>query len=62
MARIRVLTKDEVAPHVRTLLEEAERAFGEPLVSTGIQAYCPLSSKPAARWVRLQHAAARCPR
>ncbi len=41
MARIGPLTKDEVAPHVRTMLEQAERAFGEPLVSSGIQAYCP---------------------
>ncbi len=41
MARIRPLTRDEVAPHVRSMLEQAERAFGEPLVSSGIQAYCP---------------------
>jgi hypothetical protein len=41
VARIRPLTKDEVAPQVRTMLEQAEGAFGEPLISTGIQAYCP---------------------
>jgi alkylhydroperoxidase family enzyme len=41
MARIRPLTSDEVGPSVRTALEQAARAFGEPLVSSGIQAYCP---------------------
>jgi hypothetical protein len=41
MPRIRPLTKDEVNPDVRVMLEQAERAFGEPLVSSGIQAYCP---------------------
>ncbi len=41
MPRVRPLTKDEVAPPVRALLEQAERAFGEPLIPTGIQAYCP---------------------
>jgi alkylhydroperoxidase family enzyme len=41
MARIRPLTRDEVSAHVRSMLEQAERAFGEPLVSSGIQAYCP---------------------
>jgi hypothetical protein len=41
MARIRPLSIDEVEPHVRTLLEQSARAFGEPLVSSGIQAYCP---------------------
>ncbi|MBI4499286.1 MAG: hypothetical protein HY689_15470 [Chloroflexi bacterium] len=39
--RIRPLTKDDVAPEVRRLLEQAERAFGQPLASTGIQAYAP---------------------
>jgi alkylhydroperoxidase family enzyme len=41
MPRLRPLTKDEVRPEVRSILEQAERAFGEPLVPTGIQAYCP---------------------
>lgn len=41
MPRIRPLTKDEVAPEVRAMLEQAERAFGAPLNSSGIQAYCP---------------------
>ena len=41
MARIRPLTKDEVAPEVRQALEQAERAFGVPLIPTGIQAYSP---------------------
>lgn len=41
MARIRPLTSDEVEPPVRTALEQAARAFGEPLVSSGIQAHCP---------------------
>lgn len=41
MARIRPLTSAEVKAPVRTALEQAARVFGEPLVSTGIQAYCP---------------------
>lgn len=41
MARLRPLTKDEVSPEVRTILEQAERAFGAPLTSVGIQAYSP---------------------
>ncbi len=41
MARIRPLTKDEVEGDVRTALEQSERAFGEPLVPTGIRAYSP---------------------
>lgn len=41
MPRIRPLTKDEVAPPVRAMLEQSERAFGQPLNSAGIQAYCP---------------------
>ena len=41
MPRIRPLTKDEVGPEQRVLLERAERAFGEPLAPSGIQAYCP---------------------
>ncbi len=39
MPRIRPLTKDEVGPEARALMEQSERAFGEPLVPTGIQAY-----------------------
>jgi hypothetical protein len=41
MPRLRPLTTDEVDPNVRTLLERAARAFGQPLASRGIQAYCP---------------------
>lgn len=41
MPRIRPLTKNEVAPEVRTMLAQAERAFGEPLIPPGIQAHCP---------------------
>ncbi len=41
MPRIRPLTKDEVAPAYRRLMEAAERAFGEPLIPTGLQAYSP---------------------
>ncbi|MGI8554171.1 MAG: hypothetical protein ACR2PL_25795 [Dehalococcoidia bacterium] len=41
MARIRPLSKDEVGPEERRLLEQSERFFGEPLVPTGIQAHCP---------------------
>ena len=41
MARLRPLTKDEVDPSVRRRLEAAERVFGQPLISTGIQAYAP---------------------
>jgi hypothetical protein len=41
MPRIRPLTKEEVAPEVRSLLEQAERAYGEPLIPSGIQAYTP---------------------
>ena len=41
MARIRPLTKDEVAPAARPILEQAERALGKPLIPSGIQAYCP---------------------
>jgi len=39
--RIRPLAKNEVAPDVRAILEQSERAFGQPLVSAGIQAHCP---------------------
>ncbi len=41
MSRVRPLTKDEVPSEVGALLEQAARAFGAPLVPTGIQAYCP---------------------
>jgi alkylhydroperoxidase family enzyme len=41
MARLRPLTKDEVSPEMRSALEQAERAFGEPLVPAGIRAYSP---------------------
>ncbi len=41
MARLRPLTKAEVAEPVRHWLEGAERAFGAPLISSGIQAYSP---------------------
>ncbi|HUX85760.1 MAG TPA: hypothetical protein VMW65_02055 [Chloroflexota bacterium] len=41
MPRIQPLSKHEVSPDVRAMLEQAERAFGEPLVSSGLQAYCP---------------------
>lgn len=41
MPRLRPLTKDEVSAAVRPLLEQAERAFGVPSTSAGIQAYCP---------------------
>jgi alkylhydroperoxidase family enzyme len=41
MARIRPLTKDEVSPEVRSVMERVEKAMGKPLISTGIQAYCP---------------------
>jgi len=41
MARIRPLRQDEVSPHVGAIVEQAARAFGEPLVSSGIQAYFP---------------------
>ncbi|MDE3075261.1 MAG: hypothetical protein KGJ86_07510, partial [Chloroflexota bacterium] len=41
LARIQPLTKDEVSPDVRERLERSESFFGEPLVSTGVQAHCP---------------------
>lgn len=41
MSRIRPLSKEEVGPDERAMLEKAERAFGEPLAPSGIQAYCP---------------------
>ncbi|MDE3111355.1 MAG: carboxymuconolactone decarboxylase family protein [Chloroflexota bacterium] len=41
MLRLRPLTKDEVPDAIRPMLEQAERAFGVPSASAGIQAYCP---------------------
>lgn len=41
MPRIRPLTKDEVGPDIRNAMEQAERAFGEPLIPSGIRAYSP---------------------
>ncbi|HTE86429.1 MAG TPA: hypothetical protein VK821_17045 [Dehalococcoidia bacterium] len=41
MPRIRPLTKDEVGPEIRPILEQAEKNFGALPGSTGIQAYCP---------------------
>ena len=41
MARLRPLTADDVAPEVGEILHRAARVFGQPLVSSGIQAYCP---------------------
>ncbi|RJQ09857.1 MAG: hypothetical protein C4558_05605 [Dehalococcoidia bacterium] len=41
MPRIRPLTKDEVSPELRTVLEAGERWLGQPPISTGIQAYAP---------------------
>ena len=41
MARLRPLSPREVSPEVARRLESSARVFGEPLVSTGIQAHCP---------------------
>ncbi|MCX6021301.1 MAG: hypothetical protein NTZ05_06160 [Chloroflexi bacterium] len=41
VVRIRPLTKDEVTPEIRQAMEQTERALGKPLISQGIQAYCP---------------------
>ncbi len=41
MPRIRPLTKDEAPESVRHRMEASARAFGEPLIPTGIQAYSP---------------------
>jgi alkylhydroperoxidase family enzyme len=41
MARLRPLSPSEVSPEVARRLEGSARVFGEPLVSTGIQAHCP---------------------
>ena len=41
MPRLRPLTQAEVSPEVAAILESAAKTFGQPLPSTGIQAYCP---------------------
>ena len=41
MARLRPLTTDEVDEPVRHWLEAAKRAYGEPLIPSGIQGYSP---------------------
>ena len=41
MARLRPLTTNEVSPKVAARLEAAAKVFGAPLISSGIQAYCP---------------------
>ena len=41
MPRLRPLGKDEALAEVRPILEAAERTFGVPSVSSGIQADCP---------------------
>ncbi|MDR0360133.1 MAG: hypothetical protein LBJ87_11825 [bacterium] len=41
MPRIRPLTKDETPPEARQIMEAAERAFGEVLVSHAVQAHSP---------------------
>ncbi len=41
MARLRPLSTGEVSPKVAARLEAAAKIFGAPLISSGIQAYCP---------------------
>jgi len=41
MARINPLTKSEAPEAARPFMEAAERAFGQPSIPAGIQAYCP---------------------
>jgi hypothetical protein len=41
MARIRPLTKDEVSGDLRDVLAAGERWLGQPVISSGIQAYAP---------------------
>jgi alkylhydroperoxidase family enzyme len=41
MARIRPLTKDEVSPELRPVLEASERWLGQPSIGTGIRAWAP---------------------
>ncbi len=41
MARLQPLSADQVAPEIAERMKQSARAFGEPLVSSGIQARCP---------------------
>lgn len=41
MARIRPRTKEEVTGELHEILASSERWLGEPVISTGIQAYAP---------------------
>ena len=41
MARVRPLTKDETSVELRPALEAGESWLGQPVISTGIQAYAP---------------------
>jgi hypothetical protein len=41
MPRIRPLSKDEVPPELRPVLEQAERNMGAVPGGMGLQAYCP---------------------
>jgi hypothetical protein len=41
MARIRSLTRDEVAPEIAALFDQAVTADGETRLPVTIQAYCP---------------------
>jgi alkylhydroperoxidase family enzyme len=41
MARLRPLAIEDVSPDVGARLAQSARAFGTPLIPSGIQAYCP---------------------
>ena len=41
LERIRPLGKDEVTPEIRQAMEQAERAYGELLITHGIMAHAP---------------------
>lgn len=41
MERIRPLGKDEVSPEIRQVMEQSEKAMGQPLITQGIAAYAP---------------------
>ena len=41
MPRIKPLTVNEVAPELRPVFQQSERAMGAVPGGTGIQAYCP---------------------
>ena len=41
MARVRPLSKDEVPAELRPAFEAGESWLGQPVISTGIQAYAP---------------------